>query len=199
MLAEQCKASERHEQDGNVKEPFPFEWEERCFEKAIDSLNSITEKSNSTAPWLPDMKRVSLRMKGLQIREKAHNLAKDAVSKITNFLATNFQFVHASHFEVSGMSLCVDDTATNTAPKRRLIRKQTVRDLQGWLHYPFKETLKHKMERIDGLVVEFASEAHTAKMRDSCGVEKENVGGVKFTCDSCRHSRRSWCEKPRIA
>ena len=45
------------------------------------------------------------------------------------------------------------------------------------------------MEKIDGLVVEFASEAHTTKTCDSCGVEKENVGGAKkFTCDSCGHS-----------
>jgi len=161
----------------------------RHMQKAVDSLNSVTDKNNGTAPWLPDKKRASLRMKGLRIREKANNLAKDAIAKITNFLAANFQFIHASHFEVSRMSLRVDDTAANMAPRRRLIRKQTVRDLQGWLHYPFKETLKHKMERVDGLVVEFASEAHTTKTCDSCGVEKENVGGAKkFTCDSCGHS-----------
>lgn len=161
----------------------------RGMQRAVDKLNSITDRNNGTAAWITERKRSSLRIRGIRIREKARNLAKDATAKVTDFLTSNFQYIHASPFELSRMCLRLDDTIMNSTPRKRLIRKQTVRDLQGWLHYPFKETLKHKMEKIVGLVVEFASEAHTTKTCDSCGAEKENVGGAKkFTCDSCGHS-----------
>jgi transposase len=160
----------------------------RRMQKTIDKINSVTDKHNGNAPWLTDKSRKRIRMKGLRIREKAKNLARDAVDKVTNFLTANFQYVHASPFEVSRMCLKVDDTAAHAAPGRRLIRKQTVRDLHGWLHYSFKETLKHKATLIRGLVVEFNSEAHTTKCCDSCGSLNE-VGSKKlFVCSTCNHT-----------
>ncbi len=162
----------------------------RRMQKAVDRINSVTDKNNGSAAWINSKKRKRMRMKGLRIRERANNLAKDAVAKVTNFLSTNFQYIHASPFELSRMCLRLDDTNStlNQPPKRRRIRKQTVRDLHGWLHYPFKETLKHKTTLLKGLVVEFHSEAHTTKTCDSCG-DLNDVGAKKlFVCKSCNHT-----------
>ena len=160
----------------------------RKLQKRVDAINSITDRKNGDAPWITPKNRKRMRLKGLRMRERANNLAKDAKDKVTNFLTAHFQYIHSSPFELSRMCLRVDDTAINAPPRRRIIRKQTVRDLHGWLHYPFKETLKHKVNLIKGLVVEFNSEAHTTKCCDSCGASNE-VGSKKlFVCSACEHT-----------
>ncbi len=77
----------------------------------------------------------------------------------------------------------------NKTVKKRKITRQTVRDIHGWLHYPFKQALLHKQSLINGLKVEIISEHLTTKVCDNCGEINNSIGGKKhFKCDYCEHN-----------
>jgi transposase len=160
----------------------------RYLQKKIDRINSIMEPQNGNADYMLLRIRRRLRLKTFAIYERSHNLAKDAIDKTINFLTTRFQYVHASEFDLARMVLRETPGDEIRPPTRRNLRKQAVRDLYGWLHYPFKVLLKKKMEVIENLVVELHSEAHTTCACDACGHPNYTVGGNKtFCCLRCPH------------
>lgn len=157
----------------------------------IDKLRSHidTLKDYLVSNWdRPKAKKMEkLKKKAKNLHRKCRDLAKDALQKTVNKLTSEYQYVHTSPFKVQSMVL-KKTVKSNGLEARRKIRKQTVRDIHGWLHYPFKQALLHKQNLVKGLKVEIISEYLTTKICDSCGAPNEKVGGNKhFKCDDCGH------------
>lgn len=158
----------------------------------IDKIKSVisTLKKELSKFDRKKMRKIKrLIRKGKYINRKAHNLAMDAIHKIVNKVSMEYQYVHTSPFNTKNMMKKNQVSSTGEKRKRR-IRKQTVRDLQGWLHYRFKQVLLHKEAMTTGMKVEILSEYLTTKSCDKCGELKENIGGNKiFKCSNiqCGH------------
>ena len=125
--------------------------------------------------------------RGKMINRKCHNLAMDTIHKIVNKVSEEYQYVHTSPFNVQNM-VKKKNLDSSGHERKRKIRRQTVRDIHGWLHYQFKQVLKHKENVTTGMKVEILSEYLTTKSCDNCGTIRENLGGNKiFKCYQCNH------------
>ncbi|OWZ20714.1 Transposase [Phytophthora megakarya] len=123
---------------------------------------------------------------------KATHAVNDMPQKLSSWLAANYKQVLLPFFHTSEMvrryflETAADATPeTSAAVQKRKIRSPTARAMMAHAHYRFKMTLKYKMERVDGRMVE-CEEEYTSKTCSGCGVIKNNLGGSEvFRCDSC--------------
>jgi len=165
----------------------------RNHQKTIDRIKSVIsivqkEITGFDGERMRKIKR--LIRKGKHINRKCHNLAMDAIHKIVNKVSKEYQYVHTSPFNVQSMVKKQQETSSGEVRKRK-IRRQTVRDIHGWLHYQFKQKLIQKESITTGMKVEILSEYLTTKSCDNCGELRENLGGEKvFNClnFNCNHT-----------
>lgn len=164
-----------------------FRKQQKQIDKIRSNVDLLKNELKTSKNRVKMRKLKKLLRKGRNIHRKSRDLAKDAIQKVVNKLTSEYQYIHIPPFQVQSMVKKTKEV--NGVLKKRRIAKQTVRDIYGWLHYPFRKTLLHKQSHIRGLKVEILSEYLTTKSCDNCGELNENIGGMKhFTCEFCTHN-----------
>jgi putative transposase len=120
--------------------------------------------------------RRSMRKAAERIRSKIQNLVDELHKKAAHFITTNYQVVFLPTFESSQM----------VKRAKRNINKKSVRQMLTWVHYRFKQIIKHQADK-DGSIVVDVSEAYTSKTCGNCGHIHRKLGGSKvFKCPNCQ-------------
>ena len=149
-------------------------------QKDLDRLHELERRSDyikSKRNVTTRKEKKKFRKSHLRLTRKITNLGLECARKVINYMINNYQYIHASIYEVSKM--------LQKKPKgKNRVNSTTRRDQSAWQHYSYKRLLSEKMELIKGLVVEFSDEAYTTKQCDSCGCI-QNVNGKLFKCVKC--------------
>ncbi len=151
----------------------------RQSQEKFELLSSwIDKKGDNDAYYTPNQRR-KWRKKRLRVSERRKNMVMETIHKTIRYLTTNYEYIHASIFEVADMIVKLK------VGQKRTINGTTRRELQGWNHFAFKTKLQQKTELIDGLYVEFNDEAYTTKACTRCG-HLNIVTGKLFKCKKCQ-------------
>ncbi len=117
---------------------------------------------------------------------RVRNLVDEAHKKAAVWLTSVYRVVFLPTFETSQM-------VAKNGNNQRNINSKTVRQMLGWAHYRFKQTLKfHALKR--GCHVVDVTEEYTSKTCTKCGHVHTKLGGSRvFKCPHCRHTMpRDW-------
>ena len=116
--------------------------------------------------------RYNLKKQQLGILEKIKRMMKDCHHKISKWISEHYDRVLLPKFETGEM----------VQKLNRVIGRSTARKMLGWSHYMFKETLRIKMERRGGILID-CTEEYTSKTCTSCGRLNHILGSSKtFRC-----------------
>lgn len=135
-------------------------------------------------------KRTRLKRAMRRIDCKVRDLTDDTHKKLASALCQQYHTILIPKFESKRMSSTVD----------RKIGKRTVRDMQNWRHYSFRQRLITKAKNIQGCTVIECDESYTTKTCGQCG-EINDVGRNKtfhcrfcaLTCDRDWNAARNIC------
>ena len=164
-----------------------FRNQQKHIDKIRSNIDVLKNELRTSKNRVKMRKMKNLMRKGRNIHRKSRDLAKDAIQKVVNKMTSEYQYIHTPPFQVQ--SMVKKSKVVNGQLKKRCIARQTVRDIHGWLHYAFRQTLLHKQSHIRGLKVEILSEYLTTKSCDNCGKLNDKIGGLKhFTCEFCTHN-----------
>ena len=154
----------------------------RDLQRRHDKTCSFLDSDKS--PWLPQVDRRRVQMSKLRILEKIRNRVKECVSKVTKYLVDNYQYIHASTFEVAQMVVrpTYETEDGSIRRGRGRLHPQTRRDLLMWRHGPFKAALQAKMELYDNSIF---GESYTTKTCSRCGLLNDVGGSKACKCTRC--------------
>lgn len=134
----------------------------------MDSLISKKDKAKNCTSRRKIQRRID------KLRLKIKRLRTDCHHRTAHYLTTNYDSVLLPTFETSQM----------VCRKGRKIRSKTVREMQSWSHYAFRQRLITKAAERGTHLIE-VTEEYTSKTCCACGTIKWNLGGSKsFRCSS---------------
>lgn len=122
--------------------------------------------------------RLKIARKLAQKYDKVSSLIKDAHCRIARWLCDHFHTIILPEFKTHAM--------VRRKGRRRRLRRKTVRALQNWKHYQFRQRLIHTAETTMNTHVILCSEEYTSKTCSQCGYLYRGLGSKKtFSCPSC--------------
>ena len=156
----------------------------------IEYLESTRARHNNAKT------RLHIKNRLFKIRQKMKNIVKDLHNKACNFLCKNFDTIFLPLFKSSEMVL------TSTVERRRIINKNSVKQMLELSHCKFREKLIHVAKAKQRKLI-LVNEEYTTKTCGKCGILNDNVGGLKtFVCSTCTyrmdrdyHGARNLCIK----
>lgn len=112
---------------------------------------------------------------------RIRNLVDEVHKKAAAWLTSEYRLIFLPTFETAQM-------VAKNGKKKRKINTKTVRQMLGWAHYRFKQTLKFHAKKRGCHVVE-VTEEYTSKTCTKCGHVHQKLGGSKvFKCPDCGHT-----------
>jgi putative transposase len=118
----------------------------------LDRLLSERDKLHNedrSLQWVKDRLK-NLNRKIHQVRARHQNLVTDLVMRVAYDLVTNHDVILLPTFETKQMTQKTNETrfeekvffSKKLSPRKRFLRRKTVRGMLGLAHYKFKQTLK---------------------------------------------------------
>lgn len=131
----------------------------RCY--ALDDFISRMSKAKAR-------KRRRLKKAANALRTKIQNMVTELYFKLARMLVNSFDLILLPTFETKAMA----------RRHRRKIRSKSARSMLTWLHFAFKQRLKHVAKR-SGKAVLDVCEAYTSKTASWTGEIKPKLGGAR--------------------
>jgi putative transposase len=162
-----------------------FRWKKKC-----DRLRAMLKQSEQgfvfdrrTNDAIPVNHRWRYRIhrKMLRLETRIRNCVADLHWKLARWLCENYEVILLPVFSTQQM---MRKNNPFTGKRQRKIHKTTVRKMQLWSHFSFRQRLLHRAKEYgDKCIVKIVTEEFTSKCCGCCGMINQNLGSSKtFYC-----------------
>jgi transposase len=157
------------------------EWgrdDKKRLRRLSNHLDDLVGRAAATA--LTKHKRYRMNRAAKRMRARITNLVDELHKKLVKWLVDNHELVLWPPFDVR-------DMVEKDASGRRVINRQTTRDMMTWSFYRFKQRLLMKAAQTGGrCIVPLVGEHYTTKTCGRCGMLNEVGKKRVYKCGHCK-------------